>query len=183
MHSATVAREEKPFLPAIPMAPQWPAEMKQRAVDDLRRYDSCTQAILWTFMEALEMRDPMVLRAGGAMQGGMMSSLTCGVHTAGLMILGMLLGREDLTSGLDGLMPIVAPSQDLVRRLTRQIGGHSCLEMTGVDFSDLEAALTYKLSDDHEQCVARVGAGAEVIARFLQQLSSEGGLFRPQAMG
>jgi hypothetical protein len=181
MQIATVAKEEKPFLPAIPRDPRWPAEMKQRAVDHLRRYDSCTQAILWTFMEALEMKDPMVLRAGGAMQGGMMSSLSCGVHTAGLMILGLLLGRDDLDSGLDGLMPIVAPSQDLVRRLTRQIGGHSCLEMTGVDFTDLEAALTYKLSEDHEQCVARVGVGAEVIARFLQQLNSEGALFRPRA--
>ena len=115
------------------------------------------------------------------MQGGMMCSLTCGVHTAGLMILGMLMGREDLDSGLDGLMPIVAPSQDLVRRLTRQVGGHSCLEMTGVDFTDLEAALAYKLSGEHEQCVARVGDGAEAIARFLQQLTSEGGLFRTNA--
>lgn len=78
-------------------------------------------------------------------------------------------------------MPIAVPSQDLVRLLTRQIGGHSCLEMTGVHFSDLEAALAYKVPDDHEQCVARVGAGAEVIARFLQKLSTEGGMFRPRA--
>ena len=149
----------------------------------LRRYDSCTQAILWAFMEALALEDRMVLRAGGAMQGGMMCSLTCGVHTAGLMILGMLIGRENITTGLDGLMPIVVPSQDLVRRLTRQLGGHSCLVMTGVDFTDLEAALAYKLSEDHARCVARVGTGAETIAQFIQERYNRGDLFRPDVKG
>jgi len=181
MKTLATYREENPIMPVIPSDPQWPVRMNTTAVGYLRRFDSCTQSILWAFMEALQMKDRMVLRAGGAMQGGMMCSLTCGVHTAGLMILGMLMGREDLDSGLDGLMPIVAPSQDLVRRLTRQVGGHSCLEMTGVDFTDLEAALAYKLSGEHEQCVARVGDGAEAIARFLQQLTSEGGLFRTNA--
>jgi C_GCAxxG_C_C family probable redox protein len=169
----------KPWMPVIPADPQWPARMNGAAIGHLRRYDSCTQAILWTFMEALQMKDPMVLRAGGAMQGGMMSSLTCGVHTAGLMILGMLIGREDLDTGLDGLMPIVGPGQELVRRLTRRLGGHACLEMTGVDFTDLNAALAYKLSEDHRRCVERVGNGAETIARLLQEQNDRGELFRP----
>jgi C_GCAxxG_C_C family probable redox protein len=165
--------------PIIPSDPQWPARMNRTAIDYLKRYDSCTQAILWAFMETLEMEDRMVLRAGGAMQGGMMCSLTCGVHTAGLMIMGMLIGREDLDTGLDGLMPIIAPGQDLVRRLTQRLGGHSCLEMTGVDFTDLEAALAYKLSEEHERCVVRVGNGAATIAQFLQERDERGELFRP----
>jgi hypothetical protein len=80
-------------------------------------------------------------------------------------------------------MPIIVPSQDLVRLLSRQLGGHSCLAMTGVDFTDLEAALVYKLSEDHEKCVARVGTGAEVIAQFLQEMNDKGDLFRPGAIG
>ena len=178
MKTALVSSEEKEFKPVIPSDPQWPEQMKTTAMDYLKQYDSCTQAILWTFMEAMQMKNKMVLRAGGAMQGGMMSSLTCGVHTAGLMILGMLMGREDLETGLDGLMPIVVPSQDLVRKLSRRLGGHSCLAMTGVDFTDLEAALVYKLSEDHEKCVTRVADGAETIARFLQALDCQGELFR-----
>jgi hypothetical protein len=134
-------------------------------------------------MEALEMKERMVLRAGGAMQGGMMCSLTCGVHTAGLMVLGLLMGREDLKTGLDGLMPIVVPSQELVRRLNRRLGGHSCLAMTGVDFNDLAAALRYKMSPDHEACVQRVGAGAATIAQFLQELNKRGDLFRVDGRG
>jgi len=178
MKTAGVLSETKDCRPVIPTDPQWPEQMKTTAMDYLKRYDSCTQAILWTFMEAMAMQNKMVLRAAGAMQGGMMSSLTCGVHTAGLMILGMLVGREDLATGLDGLMPIVAPSQDLVRKLSRRLGGHSCLAMTGVDFTDLEAALAYKLSEDHEKCVQRVADGAETIAQFLQARDGRGELFR-----
>jgi hypothetical protein len=178
MKMALTPAKEKVWAPIIPDDPQWPEQMKATAMDYLKRYDSCTQAILWAFMEALAMEDKMVLRAGGAMQGGMMSSLTCGVHTAGLMILGMLMGREDLQTGLDGLMPIVVPSQDLVRMLSRRLGGHSCLAMTGVDFTDLEAALRYKLSEDHAKCVNRVADGAESIAQYLQLRDSRGELFR-----
>lgn len=170
------AKDHRPI--RIPADPQWPARMKARSVDYVRRFDSCSQSILWTFMESLELRDRQVLRAGGAMQGGMMHSLTCGVHTAGLMILGLLVGRESLESGLDGLMPIIEPAQQMVATLNRRLGGHSCRQMTGVDFTDLAAAMTYKLSDDHERCVVRVGDGAEVIAGQLQEMSARGELFR-----
>lgn len=178
MQTAKISEAEMVLTPVIPEDPRWPQQMKSTAMDYLKRYDSCTQAILWSFMEALDMQNKLVLRAGGAMQGGMMSSLTCGIHTAGLMILGMLMGRDDLETGLDGLMPIVVPSQDLVRKLSLRVGGHACLEMTGVDFTDLEAALKYKLSADHDKCVQRVADGAETIALFLQALDRRGELFR-----
>ena len=173
---ANVAKKTRPW--SIPKDPLWPDEMKTQAMTYLKRYDSCTQSILWAFMEALGMQNRMVLRAGGAMHGGMMSSLTCGVHTAGLMILGLLAGRERLESGLDGMMPIILPAQRMVKTLTGRIGGHSCLDMTGVDFTDLEAAMTYKLSDDHERCVDRVGDGARAIAEVLQDLDERGALYR-----
>jgi C_GCAxxG_C_C family probable redox protein len=161
----------------VPKDPLWPETMKHRSMTYLKKYDSCTQSILWSFMEAFDMENRMVLRAAGAMQGGMMSSLTCGVHTAGLMVLGLLVGRERLESGLDGMMPIIMPAQDMVKRLTENLGGHSCLEMTGVDFTDLEAAMIYKLSDDHQRCVDRVGTGAQVIAGLIQDLDNKGELF------
>ena len=99
-------------------------------------------------------------------------------HTAGLMILGLLAGRERLESGLDGMMPIILPAQRMVKTLADRIGGHSCLDMTGVDFTDLEAAMTYKLSNDHEKCVDRVGEGARAIAEVLQDMNARGELFR-----
>ncbi len=178
MKAASAQIITKPQRWVVPNDPLWPEKMKTQAMTYLKQYDSCTQSVLWAFMEALGMENRMVLRAGGAMQGGMMSSLTCGVHTAGLMILGLLVGRGSLESGLDGMMPIILPAQRMVKTLTGRIGGHSCLDMTGVDFTDLEAAMTYKLSDDHERCVDRVGDGARAIAELLQDLDGKEELFR-----
>jgi Putative redox-active protein (C_GCAxxG_C_C) len=163
---------------SIPTDPHWPEQMASCAVRYVRAYDSCAQSILWAFMQSLEVQDRMVLRTAGAMQGGMMSSLTCGVHTAGLMVLGLLVGRERLESGLDGMVPIIMPAQRMVRTLTERIGGHSCLAMTGVDFTDLKAAMAYKSSDDHHRCVVRVGDGARAIAQLLQDWDRQGDLFQ-----
>jgi hypothetical protein len=178
MKAASTQMQTQKRLYTVPSDLQWPERMKIQSMTYLNKYDSCTQSILWSFMEALGMENRMVLRAGGAMQGGMMSSMTCGVHTAGLMILGLLVGREKLESGLDGMMPIIMPAQRMVRKLTEGVGGHSCLAMTGVDFTDLEAAMIYKLSEDHERCVERVGNGARIIAELLQDLDRKGELFR-----
>jgi hypothetical protein len=177
MKAASTQMQNQKHLYTVPSDLQWPERMKMQSMAYLKKYDSCTQSILWAFMEALGVENRMVLRAGGAMQGGMMSSMTCGVHTAGLMILGLLVGREKLESGLDGMMPIIMPAQRMVRTLTEGLGGHSCFEMTGVDFTDLEAAMIYKLSDDHQRCVARVGNGARIIAEVLQDLDRKGALF------
>jgi hypothetical protein len=178
MTTNAAPEEKKASQWTITTDPQWPQQMETAAVEYVRKYDSCTQGILWAFMEALGIEDRIVLRAAGAMQGGMMSSLTCGVHTAGLMILGLLVGRERLDSGLDGIMPIIMPAQRMVKTLTKRIGGHSCLAMTGVDFTDLKAAMAYKVSDEHQACVARVGEGARVIAQLLQELDRQGALIR-----
>jgi hypothetical protein len=82
------------------------------------------------------------------------------------------------------MMPIVLPAQKMVKRLIETIGGHSCLDMTGVDFTDLSAAMAYKLSPDHEKCAEdRVGNGANAIAKMLRELDEKGCLFRPRSTG
>ena len=103
MKAASTQMQTHRRLYTVPSDLQWPERMKTRATTYLKKYDSCTQSILWSFMEALGVENRLVLRAGGAMQGGMMSSMTCGVHTAGLMILGLLVGREKIESGLDDI--------------------------------------------------------------------------------
>jgi hypothetical protein len=52
------------------------------------------------------LHDTLVTRSATAFLGGMLSSYTCGVHAAGLMVLGFLIGRQDIEEGLDGVFPI-----------------------------------------------------------------------------
>lgn len=163
---------------ALPESPDWVDQVRKRAFDNMKNHESCAQSILAAFMDELGMNDPMVLRAAGAFHGGMASSLVCGIHVAGLMVLGMLVGREDLGLGLDGLLPIVTPAQDLVKRLDKRLGSWSCKELTGVDFTDAEAAIQFYVTRENEKCFGRVAEGAEEIALFLRELEQGGLLFR-----
>jgi len=163
----------------LPEGAEWIARVEEKAASNMRNHESCTQSILAAFLEELGIRDPLVMRAAGALHGGLLSSLTCGIHIAGLMVVGLLVGRETLAEGMDGLLPAVLPAQELVRRLNGRIGSHSCRELTGVDFTDLNRAMEFLLSGEHETCIVRVGQGAGEIARFLKELEARGELFRP----
>lgn len=162
----------------LPQDPGWVSRVKDKARRNMMRCESCTQSILAAFMEELDIDDPMVIRSAGAMHGGMLCSLTCGIHTAGLMVLGLLMGREELEQGLDGLFPIIAPGQELMGRLIRKFGSHMCREISGVVFTDLEQAMHYYSSGENEKCFDLVAEGAEEIALFLKELEEKGELFR-----
>lgn len=162
----------------LPESEDWMDRVKQRARDIMEKHESCAQSILIAFMETFGLHDPMVVRAAGAFHGGMMTSLTCGIHVGALMFLGLLMGREDPEEGLEGLMPIVGPTHELVSRLTQRLGSHSCRELTGVDFTDLNQAMTFYVTGENKKCIDRVAEGAEILAMFLKEKKEAGELFR-----
>lgn len=164
----------------LPRSADWVEKVKEKAFQNMSQHESCTQSILGAFMEELRIENPLVMRAAGAMHGGMVSSLTCGIHVAGAMVLGLLMGREKLQGGLDGLLPIVVPAQDLIQRLNKRLGSSSCRELTGVDFTDMEAAIRFYATGENQKCFFRVADGAEEIALFLTELEESGQLFRPE---
>ena len=112
------------------------------------------------------------------MHGGMLASLTCGIVSAAMMVMGLLMGRERLEEGIDGIFPIVVPAQDLVARLEKRLGSTSCQDISGVDFTDLDRAVRFMSSGENAKCFDLVADGADEIARFLQELSEKGDLFR-----
>lgn len=163
----------------FPTSPDWIAEVKEKAIYNMCNYDNCTQSILAAFMETLNIDNPLLLRAATPMLGGMTASLTCGIHSAAMMVLGLLMGRDNLAEGSDGLMPIVLPAQELIQQLNLLLGSHSCKELTGVDFTNRKEARKFRVSEGPKKCVERVGDGAELIAQFLYDLHQKGLLFRP----
>jgi C_GCAxxG_C_C family probable redox protein len=164
---------------SLPEGTEWISRVRDRAQQNMVRYHNCTQSILGAFMEEFGIDDPLVISAAGAMQGGMLTSLTCGVHTGGMMVLGLLMGREKLDQGIDAMFPIIGPAQKLIQRLNKRLGSHSCRELTGVDFTDLARAMEFYSSEEHEKCFNYVEEGAEEIALFLKELEEAGELFKP----
>ena len=162
----------------LPESPDWIEKVKERAYDNMKDKHGCTQVILEAFMDELGINDPMVIRAAGAFHAGMTSSLVCGIHTGGLMVLGLLIGRENIELGMDGLMPIITPAQELIKRLDKRIGSSSCKKLTNVDFTDAEQAIHFVVTNEIAKCHDRVGEGTEEIALFLKELEESGMLFR-----
>jgi C_GCAxxG_C_C family probable redox protein len=162
----------------LPQSDDWVEHVAERARDIMEKHESCAQSILAAFMEALEIQNPLVLRAAGGFHGGMMSSLTCGIHTGGMMVLGLLMGRENLEEGLNGLLPIIQPAHELMARLNQRLGSHSCRELTGVDFTDLNQAMNFYVSGENRKCIDRVALGTLEIGLFLKEKQASGELFR-----
>ena len=166
----------------LPDGDEWIARVREKAFENMKRYDGCAQVIVDAFMQEWGLHDPLLTRSASGFLGGMLSSYTCGVHVAGMMILGILIGRQNIEEGLDGVFPIAIPGQELIGRLNARIGSHSCKELTGVDFTDLNAALAFHASKEHEKCYARVADGAEQIALFIKELHQRGELFRSDSI-
>lgn len=160
----------------IPEGSAWISEVRQKAESYMKEYGNCAQSIVAAFSEVLELDNAFVLKASSGFLGGMMHSLTCGVQTGGVMVMGLLVGRDRLEDKKDGLYRIVISTQELVKRLNEKLGSHSCLDLTGVDFTDLRQAAVFSRSDEHKKCFARVAEGAEVIGDLINELRDEGEL-------
>lgn len=160
----------------IPEGTAWIGEVSKKAENYMKAYGNCTQSIVAAFSEVLELDNKFARRASSGFLGGMMHSLTCGVQTGGVMVMGLLMGRERLEEGKDGLYPIVFSTQELIKRINEKLGSHSCLELTGVDFTDLRQAAVFSRSEEHHKCFTRVAEGAEVIAEYINELGNEGEL-------
>ena len=165
---------------SLPQSDDWVERVKERADRTMRKHESCAQCVLGAFMEELGIEDPLVMASAGAFHAGLSTSLTCGIYTGGLMVLGLFMGRDQIEQGLDGLFPIMPPAQELVGRLQKKMGSASCQELTGVDFTDLNQAIGFFGTEEHEKCMSRVAEGAEEIALFLKDLNERGELFRPE---
>lgn len=171
------ARKPKHASLILPEGEIWIQVVRQKVAENMTRNDNCAQSIVAAFAEVFNLEDSRVLKAASGFWGGMVSSLTCGVHSAGVIVIGMIIGRERLEEGLDGLLPMVVPTQELIRRLNERLGSHSCKELTGVDFTDLEQCMAYRASDEHQKCIARAADGAEEIAKLIKDKYLAGEIF------
>ncbi|MFO7557436.1 MAG: C-GCAxxG-C-C family protein [Desulfobacterales bacterium] len=167
------------ILTSPPDSIEWIERVKDNSVNNYKLYGNCTQSLLAAFLEEFKIELPLLLKSSGALHAGLLSSLTCGIYIAGMMVLGIFMGREKIEQGLDGLIPIIEPGHELMKRLKSRIGSHSCKELTGVDFTDMNQAIQYYCSDEIHKCFNRLSMGAEEIANFLNELSIKGELYHP----
>ncbi|MBU3917124.1 C-GCAxxG-C-C family protein [bacterium] len=162
----------------LPQNGGWIDQIKKEAYSNMKKYGNCTQAMLVPFLKIFDIDNPQLVASAGSMQGGMLASQTCGVYSAGMMVLGLLIGRKNIEQGHEAMYPIIGPAQKLNKKFRDYLGSYSCQELTGVDFTDLNAAMVFGMSEDHKKCIQRVSDGAGIIAELLVELKEKGELFR-----
>jgi C_GCAxxG_C_C family probable redox protein len=144
-------------------------EVQKRAYDYECDYHGCSQAVLRTFQELLNMEDDLLLKAAGPLCAGLGSGKGCGALTAGVLVIGMVHGRARPEEGLGGLLRGFELAQTLVRRFEGEFGTTSCAEISGVDWADPEAVARFLGSPESERACRVAAKTAEIVADLLIQ--------------
>jgi C_GCAxxG_C_C family probable redox protein len=148
-------------------------EARERAYNYECEFHGCSQAVLQTFQELLGMENDLLLKAAGPLCAGLGSSKSCGALTAGVLVLGMVHGRDRPEEGMGGLMKGFQLAQALVTRFEQEFGTTVCQEISGVDWTDPEQVNRFITSQEAEKCCGVAGKTAEIVADLLIQESEQ----------
>lgn len=154
------------------------------------KYSGCSQSVLLSLQEALGIGDVESFKAATVLSGGVARrGETCGALLGGLMALGLMIGRENITDTQvyrDAMVPSYEIIKDFQERLKETFGFSEPLENTickdiqeriyGESF-DLTDPGSYKAFLDagghgDEGCPLVCAIAAEVTAKKLLELSN-----------
>lgn len=161
-----------------------PELFKKQAMERANFYEAsfggCTQAVLKAFFELFNIEDPLLMSATSALPGFLHSSQgSCGALIGGGLVLGIVFGgRNDLTSGYEGLMRIAPPAQKLVElwmadRREPLSGNIRCGDISGVDFRDMKANQAFHDTGDYLKCAKVCSYAAEMTAQVIIEFMKE----------
>jgi C_GCAxxG_C_C family probable redox protein len=149
-------------------------DAQERAYKYERDFHGCSQAVLATFQELLDMEDALLLKAAGPLCAGLGSGKSCGALAGGVLVLGMVYGRARLEEGPQGLRKGFALAQALVKRFEKEFGSTTCYEISGVDWTDREAVKrSMSTNQAGEKCFQLVGKTAAMVAELLVEQAKD----------
>ena len=154
------------------------------------KYSGCSQSVLLALQEAFEIGDLESFKAATVLSGGVArKGETCGALIGGLLALGLVVGREDMTD-TQTYRDAMVPSDEIIRefqkRLQETFGFDEPLESTicrdiqqriygeGFDLTDPVSYKAFLDAGGHgdEGCPLVCAVAAEVTAEKLLELST-----------
>ena len=144
------------------------------AYNNYKKHFGCSQSMLHAFQEVLEFKDDFWFKALGALQGGGSCGLTCGALVTGLILIGAVVGRDNIEDGFKGILPAMKPSRELTNWFKLMWKSTVCSEISGVNWFDMNEIIEHYTSprgtDSIEQCAKLTGGTAYKVAEILSQL-------------
>lgn len=148
-----------------------------RAHDFMMAGWNCSQSVLLTMQELLDLPDRGALKAATGFGGGIgnVGSL-CGALAGGIMSLGLLYGRAELAefARKEKTYLVCARWHD---RFVEAMGGSTCREILGVDLRDTAARQAYwSNAQNRERCASRTaGTAARLLMALVEETGTVGG--------
>lgn len=106
----------------------------ESALQNEMEFFGCTQAVLATLHEKLDVGDRSVFKAGSALAGGVARhGETCGALLGAIMAIGSLIGRERLAD-IEQLRTSMEPAERVYNLFHERIGHTICSEIHRIRF-------------------------------------------------
>ena len=143
-------------------------DLKKRAFETEMTYHGCAQAVLKPFLDIFEVDNVPVMKATGPFSGGLaLTGNNCGALTGGLIVLGLVFGREDVKEGMEGILAGVRPMRKLVRYFEEKHKTVDCRDITKTDISDPIKGPEYFDHGGLEKCANMIADVAAFVGEIL----------------
>jgi C_GCAxxG_C_C family probable redox protein len=130
----------------------------------------CAESVLSAVAQGLGVRSPLIPRlATGFCSGVSRTCGLCGAFSAGIMGLGLALGRD---SGRDDLDDTYVPAQEFREYFLERFGALECRALTGHDLGSPEGLAAYRAAGlKAKLCAPMLEHAAAQVIRILQEVA------------
>jgi len=137
-------------------------------------YGACSQSVLSTFQDLLDMNDEYLLKAATAFAGGISrQGMICGALAGGIMTISMKYGRanmEDYFSDINCHVPV----RKLCGMFKEEFKSFNCRDISGYDLMAPGGIKQFYASGDHDKLPPETaGKTAKMVASVLYDLKEE----------
>jgi len=153
-------------------------QIEKTAHDYEAKYHGCSRSVMQSLADHLKLGDSLTFKASTPLSGGVaMRGETCGALIAGVMALGIILGKESIED--EDWMESVIAGYRLCRRFEKEIGSTSCKEIQkarlgrAFNFADLEDYEEFQKAGGYVECPKVVAKAARLAAQMIVERSEE----------
>ncbi len=136
-------------------------------------YYGCSQTTLAALIEAFGVGNQDLLRASTCLAGGVaLHGKVCGVLTAGMMMIGYLVGRDDLQM-FQQYQRAIDLGKLLYQRFEEKFGSVECPEIQKLKLGKSFNLLNQNERDELHKLMAERGDGCQAVARDGARIAAE----------